>query len=164
MTHPVRSRYPETSPDEDWESALAAAVFAATDPRLIPRQRAGIVDGCIWLLTERTPSKKYQTRYRSKGALGVEDKRLLAHEHVVQRKGLIDRVLATTSPAEIAKALSTAVGCTILRTEHSALSANKGLDGWERYRAADIRVYDCGPEGNQEPREVPWSELGLPAS
>ena len=159
--HVPSRRYAKTTREEDRDSAVAAAIFAATNPRLIYRQRTRIVDGSIWLLTERTPGQKYNTRYRSRGARYVHDPKLLAHEHVVQRKGLISRVLATTSPLAIGEILDEAVGCTVLRTEHDVLNLQKGVDGWQRYKQAGVRVYDCGEDGNSEPRAVRWSELGL---
>lgn len=155
-------RFPRTTRDQDRASAVAAAVFAATHPDLIARQRARIVDGSIWLMTERTPGEKYKTRYRSEGAKDVHDGRLLAHEHVIQRKGLIARILATTSPLGIREILDEAVGCTVLRSEHGALGADKHVDGWQRYKNAGITVYDCGEDGTEAPRRVPWTLLGIP--
>lgn len=154
-------RFPKTTRQEDRASAAAAAIFAATNPDLIARQRARIVDGSLWLLTEKTPSQKYLTRYRSYGARYVHDPKVLAHEHVVQRKGLIARILATRSLLAINEILDEAVGCTVLRSEHDVLNLQKDVDGWQRYKDAGIRVYDCGEDGNEEPRLVEWSEFGL---
>lgn len=155
------SRYERTTREQDLESAVAACVFAVSHPHLIDRQRVGIINGSLWLVTERTPSLKYTTRYRSQGAKDVRDGKLLAHEHVHQRREMVRRILANPSPVAIRKLLEEAVGCTVLRTKHKLLGAVKNLDGWARYKTAKIQVYDCGMQGDQEPRIVDWAELGL---
>lgn len=157
----IHSRYQPTSREQEMESAVAACVFAATNPDLVERQRIDILDGSLWLVTVHSPRSKYKTRFRSEGAKDVDDPKLLAHEHVFQRKQMRGRVLANPSPTAIRAILAEAVGCTVLRTEHQALNAVSKLDGWSRYKAAGIRVYDCGPDGDQDPRAVDWSELGV---
>jgi hypothetical protein len=94
-----------------------------------------VLDVALWLYTEA--DGKYNTRYRSRAAVGVTDTRLLAHEHVIPRQVLIDRLVA--DPDETDAIMATVVGCVVLRTEHSLLS---GHDGWTRYRTAGVEVVD----------------------
>ena len=66
------------------------------------------------------------------------------HEHVFPRKKLSLRIL--NDPINIEKYLKDVVGCVVTVNEHNLLSiaekSNPELDGWDRYKAAGIVVYD----------------------
>jgi hypothetical protein len=51
-------------------------------------------------------------------------------------------VLLMASPEAIVDILKSAVGCTVTKDEHTRLGGFKHLDGWDRYRAAQIVVID----------------------
>jgi hypothetical protein len=120
-------------------SALAACRFAVASPDLMRGQRRHIIDGSIWLVTEEAPSRKYQTRYRSSGALVAHKD--LRHDHVWTRKGAVDAILK--DPDCIEKVLRQAIGCTVTKDEHARLNrVAKNLDGWDRYLEARIDVMD----------------------
>lgn len=130
------------SPDADAElqSALAAARFAV-DPSqpLVERHRKGILNGCIWLITEGTVGKKYQTRYRTSAAVASKNGPL-RHEHVYTRKSLVARMV-NGEPVEAV--LKEAIGCTVTAEEHDRLRPfDSTHEGWERYRQAGIDVLD----------------------
>jgi hypothetical protein len=65
----------------------------------------------------------------------------LRHEHVIPRKTLRDAM--EKDPARVPDILRGAIACIVTKTEHDQLTALGGdYDGWERYIAAGIDVYD----------------------
>jgi hypothetical protein len=69
---------------------------------------------------------------------------LLAHEHVHERRRVIEALMQGRTTVEALP--SVVFGCTVLRTEHEQLSAlgksAPDLEGWDRYRKAGIAVID----------------------
>ena len=67
----------------------------------------------------------------------------LNHEHVIERKKLVNRMLAGEP---VAKVLKAAIACIVTVTEHRLLTdlsrTQPDLEGWERYEAAGIKVVD----------------------
>jgi hypothetical protein len=63
----------------------------------------------------------------------------LRHEHVYMRKGLVDRLLS--NPMGISNVLKNTIGCVVTEKEHDSLP-HKGLDGWDRYKKAKIRIWN----------------------
>jgi hypothetical protein len=98
---------------------------------------------CLWKLTEAEPDHKHRTRFRSEAALRAHS-RDLQHEHVFERGRLVEELLR--HPDEVERVADLVVACTVTKAEHAALAAacraNPGLTGWDRYRAAGIRVLD----------------------
>ena len=64
---------------------------------------------------------KYKTRYRSEGALHITDSSKLHHEHVFEKKHLIDSLLE--DPDSYKSILDTAIGCVVTREEHALLTS-----------------------------------------
>lgn len=104
------------------------------------RHKKDLLDICIWHLTEI--DGKWNTRFRSEGAMDAKNWEDVQHEHVYQRKNLILRLLGRES---IDAVIKDAIGCLVTKTEHKLLgdaSKNFKVDGWERYIRAGIQVYD----------------------
>ena len=128
--------------------ALLAHVLAFKgNPNYLAYQKELLTRVLLWKFSEITG--KYTTRYRSEGALHVdhgEDRkrrageRVLDHEHVYQRAQLADELLAR--PEDMEAIVARAIGCTVTKEEHRRLGQVNGVDGWERYRRADVRVFD----------------------
>ena len=124
------------------QSALVLA-RAALEVReqLLPLHLRETLSNAIWKYTECDGN--YSTRFRSRGAIEFP-KEKLNHEHVLTRKLLIAQLLE--NPDDYISIMQTAVGCTVLRTEHLLLGSvekeNPSLVGWDRYREAGIEVYD----------------------
>ena len=97
----------------------------------------------LWFVTETEGTSKYRTRFMSKRAIGKDSKRL-HHEHVIPRKVLVDAMMR--EPHRAAEIANTAIGCTVTRKEHEALTkldeSEPGVVGWDRYRRAGIVVID----------------------
>lgn len=95
----------------------------------------------IWKYTEA--DGKNRTRFRSRAAIGAPSS-MINHEHVVTRRSLIAKMIA--SPEEVEDIVGSAVACCVLRDEHKRLAAVEKADpelvGWDRYRAAGIEVID----------------------
>lgn len=91
------------------------------------------------------PNGKYDTRYRSGGALETADPADLDHEHVYPRKWLIERMLETPEAVElILTKFASPAPSTPASTERWPLpnAANPNPEGWARYDAAVIRVIE----------------------
>lgn len=126
--------------------AIAIATFAvnASDLREVTKREL-LSKYVLVLLTHGTANGKYGTRYRSKGALGIEDPATLEHEHVYPRKWLVKQML--DSPDAVEMVLTHfAIACTVTSDEHRRLAhaerANPALTGWNRYHAAGVEVID----------------------
>jgi hypothetical protein len=107
----------------------------------------------IWVITEadgltaekRTGYKKKIT-YISEGVKKRRDKgdqsiKGLIHEHVYIRKGIVLKLL-NGKGRNIEKILKNAIGCVVTNKEHKKLHEIIGCDGWERYKKANIKVYN----------------------
>ncbi|MFW5696714.1 MAG: hypothetical protein ACOCXR_02900 [Phototrophicaceae bacterium] len=129
---------------------LAHAILA-TDA-LITHKRQ-LLTVCIWKVTEA--NGKYNVRYWSEGIYNLVQEHgsiravtklrplSLRHEHVNPRKQLIDAMLA--NPDDVERILGQeAFACLVTKDEHRRLS-NDAI-GFERYRQANIRVWDTASQ------------------
>ena len=113
----------------------------AKKSEVLPTHRRQLLTILLWKITE-AESTKHKTRFQSWGALGCSDKAKLRHDHVFQRKKMIEK-LEKASPRQIDKILKKAIGCTVTTEEHVKLSKfDTEYDGWERYRKAGVIVID----------------------
>lgn len=137
---------PQWKPHKDSErrreSAIAIAEAAlASRQSVVPSHLREILSIAVWKFTEC--DGKYLTRFRSESALFAPSP-LIHHEHVIPRRLIVDQMLA--DPRHAREILGKAIGCVVLRTEHKSLGMveknNPSISGWERYRAAGIRVWD----------------------
>lgn len=137
----------QTHPDDDAHlgSAVAVARFAVTSPDIMTKHRTRLLNDAIWYKTEA--AGKILLRYRSGGvltlAMSASDswRSLLWHDHVQTRASLIKRMVA--DPNNIGPILAAATACLVTKTEHTMLGAyDKTADGWLRYQAAGVDVYD----------------------
>jgi len=124
-------------------SSARRAIAALLPLDLYPSHKRELLSICLWKLSEAEGRSKYSTRFCSRLALQSQRSEL-AHEHVFERKKLIDELMA--DPSSLERIVERAIGCTVTRAEHARLSAmsrrRPELDGWARYRAARIRVVD----------------------
>jgi hypothetical protein len=104
---------------------------------LLLEHRKRLLSQAIWWYTEC--DGKFTTRYRSEEAIG-EALVPIRHEHVVQRKGQIERMLA--HPYQVDEVLASSLACVVSVDEHDRLKLFDHLDGWARYAAAGTQVYD----------------------
>lgn len=123
-----------------------------------------LADLLVWIFTQTKRDRfwKYNLRFVSfeartkleatNGAGKWEDG--LVHEHVFQRALLVERLLAI-EPADIGLVLHDAVACVVTKQEHRRLGAVQGFDGWDRYRAAGVRVWDRHHGCEYEPSAIP---------
>ena len=133
---------PHPDADERVRSAVLA-IKSILPLDLYPPHKRELISVCLWKLTEAESRGKYNLRFQTPAALEAPRSEK-QHEHVVERKSIVDALLA--SPERADEILERAVGCTVTRDEHRRLT-NLGrerpdLEGWDRYRAAGIRVLD----------------------
>lgn len=107
---------------------------------ILQEHRDECINVALWKLTQAESTHKHRTRFCSEAAQTAPEEDL-RHDHVFQR-GVMVKALIKCSPDEVDQILANAVACTITHDEHIAINKHKNLDGWERYRAADIKVLD----------------------
>jgi hypothetical protein len=122
--------------------SVKRAIRAILDIRdeLRPEHVRAFLNRGLSLLTVAEAKGKYRIRYWTHGALRAKLKKDLRHEHVVEKKKLVDRLLK--NPEMVDDILESAVACVVTKCEHSLLTQtshqNPQLDGWDRYKAAGL--------------------------
>jgi hypothetical protein len=123
------------------ESAFCA-VKGLLEIELYPAHKKKLLSDCIWIITE--VDGKYKTRFRSEGAINESNQKNLRHEHVFERQFIVDELLS--NPSDYEKILLQAVACVVTKEEHerltSATNKDKNLQGWDRYKFTNIKVFD----------------------
>lgn len=139
----------EWRPDPEAEARLESirrATHGVLSMEIRESHKRSLLDVLMWHLTG-ADGGKYGIRYRSQGVVGeglpkLRAERRVRHEHVIERKKLIDQLLV--HPEDYERTLDSAVGCLVTKEEHNRLAREgRGLDGWARYRSAGIVVYDA---------------------
>lgn len=115
------------------ESAIIA-IKSIIPLELLDAHKRELLGVCIWKITEA--DGKWNVRFRSEKALSSSDN--LRHEHVYERKHLIDRLISGESVESV---IRDAIACVVTKDEHLVLSRQTS-SGWDRYREAKIKVFD----------------------
>lgn len=116
----------------------------------------------LWKWTESVgvaPHAKFNLPFVSNGVLHANGPTSINHEHVWTRKWIIERLRARRKwPAdELLEFLTTyGVACVVTVEEHALLSGVTG-QGWDRYVAAGIGVWD---RQRQQPLNLSDPEIG----
>ncbi len=139
MSHTLSDPFvPRADADKIIQSAknAIAKILEMGEDVLLEHRRA-LLSRMIWKITEA--HGKYTTRFCSDAARNDEGK--IQHEHVTQRKVLIDRLL--NNPSDVEGILRDAIACTVTADEHKDLSkVPADVCGWDRYTRAKIQVID----------------------
>lgn len=118
------------------------AIKAILPADLYPAHKRELLDICIWKITEA--DGKWRTRYRSLGALEASADTKLQHEHVVEKQKIVSELILGNDSVE--NIVARAVGCVVTKDEHVRLTSvsrhDSSLDGWNRYKAGGVRVFD----------------------
>jgi hypothetical protein len=124
---------------EQRKRSATAAMQALLDADIRPDDRRYLLDMALWRYTEFDKNRhKFSIRYRT-AAVFTGPPTEINHEHVVERRWLLDRI--TSRPERLEEYLQLAVACIVTRDEHILLSANTAF-GWERYLRAGLQVMD----------------------
>jgi hypothetical protein len=102
-----------------------------------------LMDILIWKITE-SYGGKYNTKYRSEGALEIKAVKKLHHEHVFTRKEIKKGLVSAKSEGELRDIFSKVEACVVTREEHKKLDHK--LKGWKRYKEAGIKVFDVSAD------------------
>jgi hypothetical protein len=134
---------PHPQADKRRRSAVTLIKYLLADktPQVLPVHRRELLGILLWKVTEAECSNKHRTRFQSQGALDAKGRSKLCHEHVFQRKKMIES-LEKAAPGEVDGILDIAVGCSVTVEEHDLLKLFDDEYGWERYRKARIIVID----------------------
>ena len=138
----TRPFVPHELGNERRQSAITA-IEALLDINIMDAHKKRLIDRCIWYYTEA--DGKYNLRYRSEAALLVPNVRgQVQHEHVFERKELIQRLLVDGE--SVVSVCKDAVACLVTPEEHRQLGRVKDQSGWNRYQSAEIKVYDMSQD------------------
>jgi hypothetical protein len=160
---------PEAATALAYYERLASAALAARDSTPAGERAARyILDKLVWGVTTVTDTHKLNLRYLSEGATRIFDQlaaaaarrelsaaapellKQLRHEHVVERREIVERLLAGD-----ATALASAVACVVTVDEHRRLGGSR-KSGWERYGEAGVRVWDRQDAAWIDGRGIPY--------
>ena len=127
---------------EQMESFINAASLVIKSAEILLKHKKYLLDTIVWKVTEAGGKNKKDTRFISESVynadkLGNPDKIKFEHEHVRPKRKVVQDLLDL--PEKIQIILNSAVACTVTHEEHRLL---KDGEGWDRYKAANIRVYD----------------------
>ena len=111
------------------------AIEAIIPLDLYPAHKKELLSVCLWKITEA--DGKMKVRYWSEEATSSA-KSDLQHEHVHERRELIERLL---KGEQIESVINDAIACIVTKKEHLILGKS-GMSGWDRYLDTGIRVYD----------------------
>jgi len=144
--------YAEPEYRSELEQSSLEAIWTLLEARGIVRvHQQELIGICLWKFTEagNVPrTNKYGTRFRSRGALDVENPSDVNHEHVGTRKWLRAEIMTRYCEKAGREAIERfirdhAVACVVTKEEHSRLSSlAQELQGWQRYAAANVEVID----------------------
>jgi hypothetical protein len=133
------SPHPESEKRIQSATLMIKHILAGRTSQILEVHIRELLDKMIWKITEA--DGKSNTRYQSELALSKPAGVKLQHEHVYQKKKMID-LLLQAKRNEIDKILASACGCYVTKEEHARLSPFKNDYGWDRYRKAGIVVVD----------------------
>lgn len=108
-----------------------------------------ITSNLLWVVTEYKPGTKHKiegVRWRTPAAhelVKARDTKLVRHEHVVERKWMVQ--FLHDNPPALTDALWNYPACLVTRDEHIALGASSHW-GWQRYLNAGLEVIDATTE------------------
>jgi hypothetical protein len=107
----------------------------------LPVKKRLLVIG-IWEVALATGN--FYARHRSEGVIRLVGAKI-QRDHIFQKRTLVEQLLGPTPDFD--EILQRARCCIVTDVEHQRLhQVNGGLDGWDRYRAAKISVYDMVDE------------------
>src|SRR5215472_5310957 len=109
-------------------AALIKQLLSIKSSEVLPEHVRELIDCLLWKITEA--DGKTNTRFKTSGALGCTDNKLLRHEHVYQKNKMID-ALVKCAPGAVDGVLVEAVGCLVTVDEHLRLNKFDSDYGWE---------------------------------
>jgi len=121
-------------------NALQEIIASVRDSRLPSDSKKRMLNHAVWEVA--IACGNFAPEFRSKsvleGAVGTKIQR----EHVYKRKRIVEAVLKREEPLEAI--LKRSIHCVVTREEHARLNKiPDSVDGWARYRDADIEVFRC---------------------
>lgn len=137
-TPAIRKKYSKKKNSEEIITSATNAIGQILEiNNIVEKHKKQLLSVMIWKISEA--NGKYNLQYFSEGTLSKSDVSIY-HEHVVTRKELIKLLLK--QPSQYKKILSRVTACVVTKSEHNLLEKYEGLSGWNRYKKAEIRVFD----------------------
>jgi hypothetical protein len=125
---------------EAMQSFIHAASLVVGSKEILEKHKKQLLDTIVWKATEAAGRNKKDTRFITEFVYEADraGKSIKVNfEHVRPKKKVIGDLLA--SPDKIKSILYNAMACMVTHDEHRLL---KDGEGWDRYKAANLRVYD----------------------
>jgi hypothetical protein len=149
----LRQWEPWEAPDHAVKVAVDICHFACTAPDYwTEKDRNALIDTQLSVTIWRDHERKHLVRYRSRGVLETtEPKDRTSNwcdlEHVHTKAWLKAKMLANPDKGSIESLLRDQACCSVTAAESKRLSRiPEGVDGWDRYRAAGIDVFDMATD------------------
>jgi hypothetical protein len=107
----------------------------------LPLKKRMLVHG-VWEVAKATGD--FRGRYRSEEVIRTPGLRI-QRDHIYKKRTLVEELLGTAP--NIDRVIERARCCTVTLDEHQRLhDVDDALDGWDRYEAAGLHVYDMVDE------------------
>jgi hypothetical protein len=98
----------------------------------------------IWKVTHL--NRDFFGRYRSEGVISAPYEQRIERDHVIRKEAIMRRLLLKDEP--LPTIFKEVIHCVTLKKEHLQLTQldreRPDIDGWDRYRACGIIIYDYG--------------------
>lgn len=121
-----------------WADAISLLTSNGADEKVLNI----VVHEATWYVPLRDKQPRFaDLRYWTEGARKALSDKERRREHVTPRSPTKTKI-AGRDREEVRGVLASMVVCVVSTTEHEQLERFAHLDGWDRYRAAGLRVYD----------------------
>ena len=146
----IRNKYEYTDElKKQKEDAIEIIKMVIKNDSIGIKMKEKVIDTMLWNISGigEGSDGKYLIRFRSDEAIYNDDASLI-HDHVFQRKLLKKSILDEKELTQ--STIDKIIGCVVTKKQHDILhKEGKGLDGWDRYIAADItKIQDMQEEHN----------------
>ncbi len=125
---------------EAMRSFILAASLIIDSKDILEKHKKQLLDTVVWKASEAAGRNKKDTRFITQSVYEADkagQSIKVNFEHVRPKKKVIKDMLA--SPDKIKTIIYNAMACTVTHEEHKLL---KDGEDWDRYKAANIKVYD----------------------
>jgi hypothetical protein len=121
-------------------TALQEIIASVRDSRLPSDSKKRMLNHAVWEVS--IARGNFAPEFLSKGVLEGAVGTKIQREHVYKRKWIVEAIVKQEEPLEAI--LKRIIHCVVTREEHAQLNKIPDtLDGWARYREADIDVFRC---------------------
>ena len=139
--------HPDAKARLDRAKRAITSILNLNDNDIHLQFKKDILRRLLYAWTRAELKKPHATLYQSEDACRQKHKPgILIHEHVTHRWKIVDELINNPDKDKIDGILKSCLACTVTRSDdiklRKAEKNRKNLEGWDRYKAAKITVYN----------------------